>query len=126
MRIAMALLLALVLCAAKAVIGQDFDATQLTRLEVGRSTVEDATHLLGVPPTTTVAGKSGAIGYQWDYIATSASMWTGKVRSSSKSVLLVFNQDGTFQRILRMQGVTLPPDDLRRLMTSPSATAAAQ
>ena len=41
-----------------------------------------------------------------------------------KQVTLVFNTDGTFQRILRMQGITLDADSHKRLFADPAAKAA--
>ena len=126
-RIFAAVVFALVLCGAKASFGDDFKEAGLSQLEVGSTTLPQAVALLGAAPTQSVTGKSGAIGHTWTRADTKSSLWTGKANSSVKSVTLVFNTDGTFQRILQIHGITLPEDDVKRLIADPAAerTAAA-
>ena len=120
-RIFAAVVFALVLCGAKASFGDDFKEAGLSQLEVGSTTLPQAVALLGVPPAQSVTGKSGALGHIWMRAEGKSSLWTGKVSSSAKSVTLVFNTDGTFQRILQIQGITLSEADLKRLMADPAA-----
>ncbi|EMT5435332.1 hypothetical protein [Stenotrophomonas maltophilia] len=115
------LVVLLVLLGAKAVIGQDFKDQNLKHLVVGKTTLSEATALLDAPPLRSSVGASGATGYTWQYIQSNASLWTGNVRSSSKQVILVFNTDGTFQRIFQMDGIQLSPEDLERLFSRPAA-----
>lgn len=119
-------LLVLLLCAAKSTIGQNFTEANLPQLQIGVSTLPDAVGLLGAQPQSSQAGASGATAYSWQFIEAKGSMWTGKVQSASKRVVLVFNTDGTFQRILQMDGITLDPATHKRLFTDPAAAYAAK
>lgn len=123
-RIIAAVFFALVLCGAKASFGTDFTDTNLPKLEVGKTTLPEAVALLGTEPTSSAAGRSGAMGYTWQFVNAKTGMFSGKVSSNAKSVTLVFSTDGTFQRILRIQGITLPAADAQRLMTDPAAAQA--
>ncbi|MBZ3921776.1 hypothetical protein Xtri_02740 [Xanthomonas campestris pv. trichodesmae] len=114
-----------VLCGAKATLGTDFNAANLTRLEIGRTNLQEAIALLGAPPASSVVGRTGAIGYTWQYTAAKASMWTGKSSVDAKRIVLVFDTDGKFQRILDLQGIPLDPDSHKRLVVEPAARAAA-
>ena len=121
MRIIGALVLALVLCGAKATVGKPFNEAALPQLQVGVTTIDQANTLLGRAADGMQAGQSGAIGYTWTYGEGKSSFWTGKVTGGAKSVTLVFNTDGTFQRIFRLHGITLDPYDMRRLVSEPAA-----
>lgn len=123
-RIITAVLFALVLCGAKSSFGTAFNDTNLPQLEVGKTTLVEAVALLGAEPMTSTAGRSGAMGYTWTHAEAKAGMFSGKVSSKAKSVTLVFSTDGTFQRILRIQGITLSATDAQRLMSEPAAQAA--
>jgi hypothetical protein len=123
-RIIGSLLLALLLCGAKATVGRDFKEANLSQLRIGRTTLAEATELLGRPADESQVGQSGAVGHTWTYVQTKASMWTGNASSSVKSVMLVFNTDGTFQRILTLRGIALQPEDIRRLVADPAAAHA--
>ena len=120
-KLVFSLVVMLVLLGAKAVIGQDFKDQNLKHLVIGKTTLSEAAALLEAPPLRSSVGASGATGYTWQYIQSKASLWTGNVRSSSKQVILVFNTDGTFQRIFQMDGIQLPPEDLERLFSQPAA-----
>lgn len=124
-RILFALLCVLALAGwGKSTVGAEFNGANLVQLQVGQSTLADAVQLLGRQPDNSQAGKSGAIGHTWLYTTGEASFWTGKVKSSVKSVTLVFSTDGTFQRIYKLQGIELPPQDRDRLMAMPAAAVA--
>lgn len=118
--------LALVIClaAAKATIGVDFNEANLAQLQVDRTTLAEAVALLGTEPQSAQAGATGATAYTWQFVQSKSSMWSGKLATQQKRVVLVFNTDGTFQRILSMQGITLPAESHRRLFTDPAAKAA--
>lgn len=124
-RIIGALLLVLVLCAAKATVGQPFNDANLPALQPGVTTLEQANALLGRASDGMQVGESGAIGHTWTFAQGKSSFWTGKVSGQAKVAVLVFNPDGTFQRILRLHGITLAPDDMRRLVSDPAAATAA-
>lgn len=125
MRIIGALVLALLLCGAKATVGKEFNEANLSQLQIGQTTLADATELLGRPADGSQVGQSGAVGHTWTYAQGKSSFWTGNVSSSVKSVTLVFNTDGTFQRIHALRGITLAPEDMQRLVTGPAAARAA-
>lgn len=113
-----------VLCGAKATSGNDFNTANLPSLQINQTTLQDAIALLESQPTTSQVGVTGATVYTWSFVQAKASVWTGNSSVQQKSVSLVFNQDGTFQRIWRMQGVTLDPGSTKRLFTDPAALAA--
>jgi len=123
LRVFAAAVLVLGLVAAKSEIGQDFNDANLPKLEIGKTTLQEAVTLLGAQPQISTVGHSGATAYTWQYIESKASLWTGKSSAQSKLVMLVFNTDGTFQRILQMQGITLDPDSHQRLFSAPAAAA---
>ncbi len=123
-RILFALFAVIVLAGAKATIGSDFNADNITQLQINQTTLPEAVALLGAQPTSSAVGASGATAYTWNYIQAKTSLWTGKSSSTNKRAMLVFNTDGTFQRILQLDGVVLPPDEHRRLMTDPAAALA--
>jgi outer membrane protein assembly factor BamE (lipoprotein component of BamABCDE complex) len=87
---------------ATATIGADFDSTKLAQLERGKTTVPQASALLGRTPDTTLAGASGALAHTWRYIESTATL--GRVSSANKSAMLIFNTDGTFQRVMQLTG----------------------
>ena len=118
MKVVMAVLLALVLCAAKSEFGADFDPTALTRLEPGVTRYEQVITELGGPPQQTVTLPQGII-RTWSYAQGKASMWTGKISTTARSATLQFSLDGNFQRVLGIQGFELPPDQVARLMQPP-------
>lgn len=105
----------------KAESGRDFNGAAVTQLQVGHSTLADAVTLLGRQPDTSQVGQSGAIAHAWIHVTGKSSFWTGNVQASIKSVTLVFASDGTFQRILKLQGIELATQDRNRLMTPPPA-----
>ncbi|QQQ00944.1 hypothetical protein [Lysobacter enzymogenes] len=117
-------LLVLLMCGFKATVGSNFNEANLPQLKIGQTTLAEATKLLGRPADSTQVGQSGVIGHTWTYVVTKASMWTGNVKGSTKSVMLVFNTDGTFQRILTMEGIVLPSEDMQRLVAEPAAARA--
>lgn len=123
-RIIGALLMVLLMCGLKVTVGTNFNDANLPQLKIGQTTLAEATKLLGRPADSTQVGQSGAVGHTWTYVLTKASMWTGNVKGSTKSVMLVFNTDGTFQRILTMEGIVLSPEDMRRLVAEPAAARA--
>lgn len=123
-RIIGSLMLVLLLCGVKATAGKDFNDANLPQLQIDQTTLPEATKLLGRPADSTQVGQSGAVGHTWTYVQAKASMWTGNAKTSIKSVMLVFNTDGTFQRILTMEGIVLQPDDIRRLVADPAAARA--
>ncbi|WP_414604325.1 hypothetical protein [Stenotrophomonas sp. AR029] len=115
----------LLLTAAKATVGQEFNANNLAQLEVGKTTLAEAVALLGAEPQSSTVGKSGATAYLWQHVQSKSSVWTGRSDTQLKHVMLVFNTDGTFQRILQLRGVDLDPDARKRLMEQPAALHAA-
>lgn len=121
-RIALIALVAFGLMGAKAEVGTAFNEANLLKLEVGKTSLAETIALLGSEPQISTMGGSGAMAYTWQYIESNSSLWTGKSNTQSKLVMLVFNTDGTFQRILQMQGITLDPESHRRLFTAPAAT----
>lgn len=123
-RILFTLFVVIVLAGAKATVGNDFNADNITQLQINQTTLSQAVALLGAEPASSAVGASGATAYTWHYIQAKASLWTGKSSSTNKRAMLVFNTDGTFQRILQLDGVVLPPDEHRRLMTDPAAALA--
>ncbi|MGH8037024.1 MAG: hypothetical protein ACREPD_04710 [Stenotrophomonas sp.] len=108
------------LTGAKATIGEDFDAANVSKLQVGQTTLPQAVELLGAEPQSSTVGKSGAIAYGWSHVLAKSSMWSGKTSAESKRVVLVFSTDGTFQRILQLSGVQLADADRARLMVEPA------
>lgn len=125
MRIIGSLLLVLLMCGARATVGKDFNEANLSQLQIGQTTLSEASKLLGRPADNAQVGQSGAVGHTWTYVQAKSSIWTGNVSSSTKSVMLVFNTDGTFQRIYTLQGIVLQPEDMRRLVADPAAAHAA-
>lgn len=123
LRVIGATLLALLLMAAKAEVGHSFNDGNLPKLEAGKTTLAEAVALLGAEPQFSTVGNSGATAYTWQFVESKASLWTGKSSTQSKLVMLVFNTDGTFQRILQMQGITLDPESHQRLFSAPVAAA---
>ena len=120
----LALIAIVVLTGAKATVGHDFKVENIPRLEIGKTTLPEAIALLGSPPQMSTVGASGAVGHTWQHIEVKSSLWTGRSGSTSKSVVLVFNHDGTFQRIFQLSGIVLDPESNRRLMTDPAAALA--
>jgi len=114
----------LALCAAKATNGVDFKDGNLAQLEIGRSSLQDAISLLGTSPQASQVGVTGSLVYTWLYVEATASMWTGNSKVKRRSLQLVFNPDGTFQRIGDMEGVMLDPATMKRLFSDPAAEAA--
>lgn len=119
-----ALALVILLTAAKATVGTDFNDANLAQLQVDRTTLPEAVALLGGEPRSAEVGASGATAYTWQFVQTKAGAWSGKVATQQKLAVLVFNTDGTFQRILRLQGITLDTESQRRLLTDPAVKAA--
>ncbi|MGH8386135.1 MAG: hypothetical protein ACRESJ_11650 [Pseudomonas sp.] len=111
----------LLLTGAKASIGNDFNAQYLPKLEIGKTTLQEAISLLGTPPAQSNVGVSGATGYTWQRVDSKVGFWSGKVAVSSKQVVLVFSPDGTFQRIFQMKGFQLDPEAHERLFVRPAA-----
>ncbi len=101
---------------ATATVGADFDGSKLPALQPGVTTFEQAVVLLGRKPNTTTAGQSGALGHQWVYVRSDAA--AGSVTTQTKSAMLVFNVDGTFQRLLSVQGIDLAQQDRQRLFAA--------
>ena len=66
----------------------------------------------------TQAGQTGALGHTWLFIK--STVVPGVVESKLKSVMLVFSTDGTFQRVLQMQGIDMSPEDRLRLFALPT------
>lgn len=93
-------------------IGQDFNQANLPQLQIGTSRLTDAVALLGAEPWQSAVGKSGALVYTWMY---------APGIGGAKHLILVFNQDGTFQRIGAMTGFTLDPATRKRLFVDPAA-----
>lgn len=124
-KLCFAVIALLLLTAAKATIGQEFNAANLAQLEVGKTTLAETVALLGAEPQSSTVGKSGAIAYLWQHVQSKSSVWTGRSDTQIKHVMLVFNTDGTFQRILQLRGVDLDPDARKRLMEQPAALHAA-
>lgn len=108
--------LAVVAGCATATIGSEFNARGLVNLKPGSTTFGEATALLGRGPDRTMTGQSGALGHTWSFIRADASP-TG-VNSTNRSVTLVFNVDGTFQRVLQLQGIELSPEERTRLFAA--------
>lgn len=125
MRIIGSLLIVLLMCGAKFMVGKDFNEANLPLLQIGQTTLAEATKLLGRPADNSQVGQSGAVGHTWTFVQSKSSIWAGNVSSSTKSVLLVFNTDGTFQRIITLEGIVLQPEDMRRLVSDPAAAHAA-
>ncbi|MDH2180153.1 MULTISPECIES: hypothetical protein [Stenotrophomonas] len=123
LRIASSALLVLVLCAAKATVGADFRAEQLARLEVGKSTLQDAITALGTSPQNSQIGITGSAVYTWTFVESKVNWFTARGSVETKQVVLVFNPDGSFQRISDMQGVALDPPTMKRLFIDPAADA---
>ncbi|HGM5881364.1 TPA: hypothetical protein ACKP5P_001453 [Stenotrophomonas maltophilia] len=123
LRIASCALLVLVLCAAKATVGADFRAEQLGRLEVGKSTLQDAISALGTSPQNSQIGITGSAVYTWTFVESKVNWFTARGSVETKQVVLVFNPDGSFQRISDMQGVVLDPPTMKRLFIDPAADA---
>lgn len=121
----LAFLALVLLTGAKATVGQEFNAANIAQLEVGKTTLAEAVALLGVEPQSSTVGKSGATAYLWQHVLAKSSVWTGRSDTQIKHVMLVFNTDGTFQRILQLRGIDLDPDDRQRLMDQPAALHAA-
>lgn len=119
-----ALALVIFLAAAKATVGADFNDANLPQLQVDATTLPEAIALLGTEPQSAKVGATGATAYTWHYVQSKAGMWSGKVSTEQKLVVLVFNTDGTFQRILQMRGITLDAGSNKRLFTDPAAKAA--
>lgn len=119
-----ALALVILLAAAKATVGVDFNDANLPQLQVDKSTLPETVTLLGTEPQSSQAGATGATAYTWQFVQSKAGMWTGKLATQQKRVVLVFNTDGTFQRILQMQGITLDAESHKRLFADPAAKAA--
>lgn len=126
LRVALSALLVLVLCAAKATVGADFRAEQLARLEVGKSTLQDAISALGTPPHNSQIGITGSAVYTWMFVESKVNWFTARGSVDTKQVVLVFNPDGSFQRISDMQGVSLDAPTTKRLFIDPAAGAARQ
>ncbi|MGH8053573.1 MAG: hypothetical protein ACREP4_06610 [Stenotrophomonas sp.] len=122
-KILLALVAVILLAGAKSTIGDDFNTNNLTQLQINQTTLPQAVVLLGTQPVGSAVGQSGAVAYTWQYVEAKGSMWTGKSSSTSRRAVLVFNTDGTFQRILQLDGVTLPPSEQQRLMTTPAIEA---
>ena len=122
-RILFVLFAVVVLAGAKATAGNDFNADNLTQLQINQTTLPQAVALLGAEPESSAVGRSGATSYTWYHVAAKSSLWTGKSSATGKRAMLVFNTDGTFQRILQLDGVVLPPEEHRRLMTDPAVEA---
>lgn len=123
-RILLAIAAVLLLAGAKSTIGEDFDAANLQQLQINHTTLPQAVALLGAEPAGSTVGKSGAVAYTWHYTEAKGSMWTGKSSAVSRRAVLIFNTDGTFQRILQLDGVVLPPAEHRRLLADPAAALA--
>lgn len=122
-KVCAALALVIFLTAAKLTIGADFNNANLPQLQIGKTTLPEAVSLLGVKPEQSEVGVTGATAYTWRYTLSKAGLFT-KEEVKVKQVTLVFNTDGTFQRILRMQGITLDADSHKRLFADPAAKAA--
>jgi len=110
---------ALIAACATSKIGQDFKDTNIPLLQPGKTTLDQAVALLGAPPTSSVIGQSGAWGYTWTYIEANANSFSANSTAKSKSVMLVFSTDGTFQRIMSMSGFALAEADRKRLTIVP-------
>lgn len=123
-RVVAGLALVALLCGAKATNGADFNATNLPQLEIGKSSLQDAISLLGAQPQASQMGITGSLVYTWLYVEAKASIWSGNSSVKRKSVALVFNPDGTFQRIGGMEGITLDPAAMKRLFSDPAVQAA--
>lgn len=111
---ATALVLTLMGCAT-ATHGNDFVAVNVAQMQPGRSTIGDASRLLGRAPDVSHVGQGGVV-QTWTFISSSANGFTGRVETTSKSLTLMFGQDGVFQRLVSAQNVPLKAADQVRLI----------
>lgn len=122
-RLAASALIVLMLCAAKSTIGNDFDDKALPRLEVGVTPYYDVKALLRAEPVSSQVGATGNIGYRWYFFESKVSVWTFRGKTRAKEAILVFDRNGIFLRILKLDGITLSPADTNRLMIAPTEAA---
>lgn len=102
--------------------GNNFNDANLTQLQPGVTTLDDAVKLLGTPPNSSQIGQSGAIGYNWVFVEAKANGFTSKSSVSTKSAMLIFGTDGKFLRILRLSNIVLSEADQARLMSGTSTS----
>lgn len=102
------LLLAVASCST---VGRQFrsDAATLSQLEPGVTTPEDATRLLGSPPSTRQSLADGSMAWHWQRV--SAGAYVG-VTDNRYLVLQFTSTDGgaswTFARVLHSQNISVP------------------
>lgn len=104
---------------ATATVGRDFNDKNLAQMEVGRTTIDQATALLGAPPTDSVHTAKGNWAYEWKYVRSQANSFTSNVETGVKDVTLVFSGDGKLIGIVRLAGIELNAGDRARLAAIP-------
>jgi hypothetical protein len=72
--------------------GHNFDLQNASQLQIGVSTINDATHLFGPYNTEATNGPTGNHAYGWTYARTNG--FVGK--TESKAVFLVFDAKGHY------------------------------
>lgn len=105
-------------------VGRDFNAANLPQLQVGRTTVEEASSLLGSDPIDSARTVHGNWAYEWRFVEATTvgfSTTTGK-----KDIVLIFSADGPLIGIASMSGISLSAADRKRLFAVPRAGSAAK
>lgn len=107
---ALAVLALAALLAACATGGRSFAVDRVAELQPGRTTLPEATAILGEPEQV-IANDQGVTAAQWLHVL--ANGWTGHV--GTQQLVVHFGPDGRMKRVYSYQGVPLSEADRRRL-----------
>jgi hypothetical protein len=95
--------------------GADFTETNLTRFEVGKTTFDQVKAYLGTSPRGSTVREDGLTLHRWQFIHAEAGAFRG-VRSTGKTVSLLFDRNDIFVGIAMLHGFDLTTEERRRLM----------
>lgn len=117
MRMATAVLAMAALLSGCMTTGRNFDASQLSALMPGVSTMDEAAYALGAAPQTLYGQSDGSTLALWSYHAT----WVTDGLYGRKQALLRFGPDGRLLGLVDSTNVLLEPWERRKLLGPPPA-----
>jgi hypothetical protein len=100
---------------ATATVGAEFQSGNLSKLQPGTTTLQQATELLGTAPQKSSI-EAGEQVYQWLFVRSHANTFVSSTQTSVQSAVLVFDANGKLRGIRRLQGISLPSEDAQRLL----------
>lgn len=92
--------------------GRNFDPGQLSALEPGRSTLDEASYALGAAPVMVYGQNDGGVLALWAFKAT----FVADGLYSRKQALLRFGPDGRLVRLVDTTNILLEPWERRKLL----------